>query len=340
MPPPRTFSQEEVQQHQSAGDAWVVYRGGVYDVTAFLPHHPGEGQRILDYINSDSDADVTDVMMHWKHSDNAYRVLNQYRVGTLDGASTLRTASPPPPLVNMDRPIVPQILDLHGSAYDDWVHQPQILAKRLQFWSDDDPWGRALNAVSTSPWWVVPLVWVPIVLFYLYFTEGVCGTTVYVVWGVLLWSALEYGIHRLLFHRITELQQPLLNQLHFVVHGNHHLCPDDPLRLVFPPVPAFAAFLVLAVPLLRLLISVDTHRYAATAGLLMGYMFYDLGHYFLHHGTLDQVPYARHMKRTHMVHHWREPNAHFGITNDWLDRAFRTQLPWPWRAGGREKKQE
>lgn len=35
------ISLSELQQHNSVSDCWVIYKNKVYDVTAFIPNHPG-----------------------------------------------------------------------------------------------------------------------------------------------------------------------------------------------------------------------------------------------------------------------------------------------------------
>lgn len=35
---------KDVRQHNTESDAWVIYRGRVYDVTSYLDYHPG-GER-------------------------------------------------------------------------------------------------------------------------------------------------------------------------------------------------------------------------------------------------------------------------------------------------------
>src|SRR6266480_2467991 len=51
--------------------------------------------------------------------------------------------------------------------------------------------------------------------------------------GVLLWTLLEYLIHRYVFH--YEPKSRLGKQFHFIVHGVHHDYPNDGRRLVMPP---------------------------------------------------------------------------------------------------------
>src|SRR6266699_4700102 len=51
--------------------------------------------------------------------------------------------------------------------------------------------------------------------------------------GVLIWTLLEYIIHRYVFH--YEPKSRLGKQFHFIVHGVHHDYPNDGRRLVMPP---------------------------------------------------------------------------------------------------------
>src|SRR5439155_8354763 len=51
--------------------------------------------------------------------------------------------------------------------------------------------------------------------------------------GVLLWSLLEYLIHRYIFH--YEPKTHLGKRLHYIIHGVHHDYPNDARRLVMPP---------------------------------------------------------------------------------------------------------
>ena len=45
---------DEVAKHKSADDCWVVIKGKVYDVTKFLPDHPGGKGAILMYAGKDA----------------------------------------------------------------------------------------------------------------------------------------------------------------------------------------------------------------------------------------------------------------------------------------------
>ncbi|KAK5133360.1 hypothetical protein LTR08_007794 [Meristemomyces frigidus] len=50
----KIYTFEEVQQHRSAESCWVVLYGNVYDVTAFVPSHPGGSKIILQLAGTDA----------------------------------------------------------------------------------------------------------------------------------------------------------------------------------------------------------------------------------------------------------------------------------------------
>ncbi|KAI0762848.1 FMN-dependent dehydrogenase-domain-containing protein [Fomes fomentarius] len=51
---PRTFSLHEVSKHNSSSSCWVIISNKVYDVTEFLPEHPGGAKIILKYAGKDA----------------------------------------------------------------------------------------------------------------------------------------------------------------------------------------------------------------------------------------------------------------------------------------------
>jgi sterol desaturase/sphingolipid hydroxylase (fatty acid hydroxylase superfamily) len=137
--------------------------------------------------------------------------------------------------------------------------------------------------------------------------------------GWVLWTLVEYWVHRALFH--FEPERGLGARLHWMVHGVHHDHPNDPLRLVMPPVvsvPLAAGFLVLFVLLLGLEHAVPLH-----AGFTLGYLAYDVIHYRLHH-HIPRSRLGRRLRAVHMRHHFEDDTRGFGITVSWWDRVFGT----------------
>lgn len=53
--PANMISQSELSLHNIESDCWVSYKGEVYDVTSFLPKHPGSAQAIILYCGTSSE---------------------------------------------------------------------------------------------------------------------------------------------------------------------------------------------------------------------------------------------------------------------------------------------
>jgi sterol desaturase/sphingolipid hydroxylase (fatty acid hydroxylase superfamily) len=140
--------------------------------------------------------------------------------------------------------------------------------------------------------------------------------------GVLIWQLLEYWLHRVLFH--YEPSSKIGKRFIWYLHGVHHDWPHDKLRLVFPP--------AVSVPLAILIwigctaVFGETYRYAAYAGIAAGYLFYDMAHYYVHHFS-PRTGLGKALRRYHLSHHFKNPEAGFGVSNPLLDYVFRTVPP-------------
>ncbi|KAL6615107.1 hypothetical protein ACP70R_037377 [Stipagrostis hirtigluma subsp. patula] len=80
--PERHVTSAEMARHSTEGDLWVAVQGKVYDVTAWLPRHPGGDLPLLSLAGQD----VTDAFVAY-HPPSAWRVLDRYRVATLSDYS-------------------------------------------------------------------------------------------------------------------------------------------------------------------------------------------------------------------------------------------------------------
>lgn len=137
--------------------------------------------------------------------------------------------------------------------------------------------------------------------------------------GVLLWSFLEYVLHRFLFH--YEPSGPGGKLFWFMLHGYHHEFPDDKMRLVAPPLMFW--FLGAGVGFLFFLIFGKESWGIVMAGTSVGYMAYDWIHYYTHHfhpkGGLGSW-----LRRYHLRHHFQDDSVRYGISNPLWDVIFRT----------------
>jgi len=84
----RIYTEEDVANHKSTSSCWVTHRGKVYDVTAFMPDHPGGDDLILDHAGTDVESIMKDVSSH-DHSDSAYEMLEEYVIGRLGTEATV-----------------------------------------------------------------------------------------------------------------------------------------------------------------------------------------------------------------------------------------------------------
>jgi dihydroceramide fatty acyl 2-hydroxylase len=235
---------------------------------------------------------------------------------------------PPPALLDLSAPLVVQVGDL-ADEYDGWVHRSIKPKGSLRLFHNP-----ILEAFSHTPWWLVPVVWVPISLTLAGFALfglglGLRGFLVSAFVGLVLWTMLEYLLHRFLFHYRPRTGWG--RRVHFLAHGIHHLDPWDPTRLVFPPIAALA----IAVPVFGVLylgsIALVPAAKLATAlaamfGLLVGYLFYDMTHYYTHH-VRPRSRWGKFLKAYHLAHHHKYPRRMFGVSQPFWDLVFRTGRP-------------
>ncbi|NWT03644.1 FA2H hydroxylase, partial [Mionectes macconnelli] len=245
----------------------------------------------------------------------------------------------PQDLVDWQKPLLWQVGYL-GEKYDEWVHQPVDRPIRL-FHSD------VLEFLSKTAWYVVFMVWTPVVLYlsWVSYTSLAQGntrlfssfTTEYSIpvhkyyfpfiflLGMVLWSLLEYLIHRFVFHMKPPASNYYLITLHFLLHGQHHKSPFDSSRLVFPPVPA-SLVIGFFYGVLRLLLP-EVLGLSVFVGGLCGYVIYDMMHYYLHYGSPKKGTYLYGLKAYHVKHHFEHQKSGFGISTRFWDYPFRTLIP-------------
>jgi sterol desaturase/sphingolipid hydroxylase (fatty acid hydroxylase superfamily) len=145
--------------------------------------------------------------------------------------------------------------------------------------------------------------------------------------GIFLWTIGEYCIHRFIFH--YHPKSDLAKRIHFLTHGVHHDYPQDSTRLVMPPavsVPLgiivfFAFYFTVGLAL----------TWPLFTGFVLGYLVYDMTHFAVHHLNWKNKTF-RSIKKHHMDHHYRDPDAGFGFTSKLWDKVFDTDFKKPVKA--------
>jgi sterol desaturase/sphingolipid hydroxylase (fatty acid hydroxylase superfamily) len=137
--------------------------------------------------------------------------------------------------------------------------------------------------------------------------------------GYALWTLFEYWLHRLVFH--FEPEDGVGARLHWIIHGVHHDHPNDPMRLVMPP----SVSVPLGAGVFGLLYVIFGASYAPGlgAGFFLGYLVYDMMHYYLHHFR-PHGRIGRALRERHMRHHFQDDTRGFGISAPYWDEVFKT----------------
>ena len=75
----RNVSLKEVSEHNTLNDCWIVLYDRVYNVTDFIPNHPGGSDIFLEYAGYDA----TIAFRGIGHDFNILQRLHQYCIGDL-----------------------------------------------------------------------------------------------------------------------------------------------------------------------------------------------------------------------------------------------------------------
>ena len=149
------------------------------------------------------------------------------------------------------------------------------------------------------------------------------GAIVGVLVGLLLWTLIEYGLHRILLH--WRPRQGTWRRLLTSRRREHRRHPRDPARIPVAPqhsLPGSALMLLLfvwAAPDLKTAAGM-------ISGLWAGLLYYELVHYRIHRskssgGALWQ------QRRGHFYNHFVDDRFCFGVTSplwDWIFGTYRT----------------
>ncbi|ETW75957.1 fatty acid-2 hydroxylase 1 [Heterobasidion irregulare TC 32-1] len=361
----RMYTAEDVAEHANASSCWVSYKGRIFDVTRFLPDHPGGDELVLKFAGHDVEDAMRDATEH-EHSESAYEVLNEFFIGRVGVGENLVSDDWVPAddfhpentdeakdyeknqFLDLRKPLLKQMWEANFSKsyYLQQVHQPRHLSEPVRLFGPS-----YLEVFTRTKWFVIPTIWLPIATYlglrsilqfsgplppltsnpYLplaallslpasaYLKTGAC-----ILIGNVVWTILEYTLHRFLFHVDYYLPDtPMFLTLHFLLHGIHHYLPMDRLRLVMPPV----LFTTLSLPFTRLAHKLFPAAVAngIIAGAFFFYVIYDCMHYAMHHTKLPA--YLREQKKYHLAHHYKNFELGFGVTSKVWDYVFNTVIP-------------
>lgn len=138
--------------------------------------------------------------------------------------------------------------------------------------------------------------------------------------GVVAWSLFEYAMHRFAFHWTSDV--PFIRGSIFVLHGNHHVNSNDPLRNLMPPIVSMP---IAAVVWGLSVLALGSYGTWLFLGFISGYVVYDVIHFGCHQWPMKKG-LAAIVKRHHMRHHHGNEAGNFAITTPLWDRLFGTMI--------------
>ena len=215
----------------------------MFDVTDFIDSHPGGGDLVLEYGGRDVADILKDESSHL-HSEAAYEVLEDSFIGFVatekaangavlslqsgenetngldskvdspvyaTGMSSAEDLSKETDLVedykkhkflDLNKPLLLQVWfgGFSKDFYLEQVHRP----RHYKGGESAPLFGNFLEPLSKTPWWIIPVVWLPPVAYGTYLASEGCSSifeeAAYWLLGLFLWTIIEYFMHRFLFH--------------------------------------------------------------------------------------------------------------------------------------------
>lgn len=140
--------------------------------------------------------------------------------------------------------------------------------------------------------------------------------------GMIAYTFIEYMTHRFLFHMKTP-KHPILLQLIKRLHYDHHSSPND-LKLLFLPVWYSLPNILVAGAICYTLTRSWMMTNAFLGGVILFLLFYEWKHYIAHRPVKPVTRFGIWMKKVHLLHHFKNENYWFGVTNMMYDKAFGT----------------
>ena len=183
-----------------------------------------------------------------------------------------------------------------------------------------------LEAFSRVHFTVPIIIYLPVIAYLLYLSIGVYYLSAITmvglfIAGIAFWSITEYLLHRFVFH--FPAKSEFGKKIHFIFHGVHHDYPSDSKRLVMPP--SVSIPLAVIFYFVFLLVFGQELMLPFFAGFILGYLFYDITHYAIHHFNMHNKFWLA-IKNHHMLHHFQDEYKGYGVSTPFWDYIFRTNF--------------
>ncbi|MGM9986284.1 MAG: sterol desaturase family protein [Bacillaceae bacterium] len=147
-------------------------------------------------------------------------------------------------------------------------------------------------------------------------------TVLIFLFGLFFFMFSEYITHRFLFH-LKAPKNPFFLKILKRLHYDHHTNPDD-LKLLFLPIwYSIPNFLVLT-GIFYAITRNGVYTVAFGAGLIAMLLVYEWKHYIAHRPIKPKTKFGQWMKKLHLLHHFKNENYWYGVSNPFVDQLFGT----------------
>jgi sterol desaturase/sphingolipid hydroxylase (fatty acid hydroxylase superfamily) len=136
--------------------------------------------------------------------------------------------------------------------------------------------------------------------------------------GFLLFTLIEYLVHRYVFHMLADT--PGRERIQYMFHGVHHEYPRDKERLAMPPI---VSMLIAGILLSLLQWIGGPPGVIGGTGFLSGYATYLLVHYSIHRFKPPKNG-LRMLWKNHNIHHFKDDTVAYGVSSPLWDYVFGT----------------
>ncbi len=137
--------------------------------------------------------------------------------------------------------------------------------------------------------------------------------------GLVLWTFLEYVLHRFAFHEARGRNYGSRE------HLRHHGSEDTVLESWYLSWAGVLLVSLVLLPGLGHLLAVDDLGWGLGLGHLVGYGFYDWIHWRAHRRPIRNR-YEAAVRKHHFTHHFHAPMQNHGVTSPFWDRVFGTYV--------------
>ncbi|MEA3318754.1 MAG: sterol desaturase family protein [Bacillota bacterium] len=148
------------------------------------------------------------------------------------------------------------------------------------------------------------------------------GALAVFVSGMLTFMFSEYLTHRFVFH-LKPPKNPFLLKLLKRLHYDHHTHPND-LHLLFLPLWYSMPNLSVLALIFYLIAGSWELTVAFASGLMLMLFLYEWKHYVAHRPIKPRTKFGKWVKKTHILHHFKNENFWYGVSTPFVDVLFGT----------------